>query len=233
MAHDLKLIVGEEKVEIMVYHQVMSNASPVFHKMLLPDRFAEGYNISHNGFLELALQDDQAESMRVLCNIFHLRTNLIPKKQITSTIMADMATLVDKYDCATAVGLWPDIWKDQETIQKQITNVESMQFSDLTKWIHISAQLGYRDLFRTTTSTLIKETSEKDLREEPLLLEFKKLSQTLQGIFTRTKSSSIANGTQNVLKPHVKNAWTLFSQLVAHLLKISSREPAVISRQTI
>jgi hypothetical protein len=95
--------------------------------------------------------------------------------------MAELATLVDKYDCATAIQPWPDIWKDQETIQEETAIVESMQFSDLGKWIHISAQLGYEDLFRATTSVLISKASENDLRSGPLLLNFNKLSQTLQG----------------------------------------------------
>jgi BTB/POZ domain len=181
MIHDLKLIVGEEKTEMLVSHQVMSNASSVFRQMFQQNRFAEGLGIKSNDCFSLPLPDDQADAMEIICNILHFRTNLVPMKDITSDILAGLATVIDKYDCALAVLPWSILWICQESIREEAKNVEDMQLSEVGKWIHISAQLGYKDLFFKSTSALISTASADDFYRDSMLLTFWNLSPTLQG----------------------------------------------------
>jgi len=180
MVYDVKLIVGEENTEILVSHQVMSNASPVFRQMFQQNRFAEGLGIKSNDCFPLPLPDDQADAMEIICNILHFRTNLVPRKDITSDILADLATVIDKYDCALATQPWSTIWIGQGSVRKEAANIEHMQLSEVGKWIHISAQLGYEDLFFKSTSALISRTRADDFCQDSTLLTWN-LSQTLQG----------------------------------------------------
>lgn len=100
MEWQLKLAVGLEGVEIdTVLPQVMANASPVFRRMLQPDRFAEGQNLSKTETLVVRLPEDDVSAMTILCDIFHLRSSKVPVEDMTSNTMADIATLVDKRLC--------------------------------------------------------------------------------------------------------------------------------------
>lgn len=183
MDYDVKLIVGKDR-EIMASHQVMSNASPVFRKMFLPDRFAEGHGVRAGACFELPLPDDNIEAMEILCNIWHYRTQLFRDKQMTPQLLADLATLVDKYDCAHTIQPWPVIWINQKLIQEDLKRQKDMAISEIGNWIHISCHLGYGEQFTIFTSALIERAEASDFSEGPLLLHFQKLSLDLQGIPT-------------------------------------------------
>src|SRR5436305_9954599 len=108
MEFPMKLVVGQDGVEIDTIPEVMANASSSFRCMLQPSLFAEGHNGSRTEPFVIHLEDD-ASAMRILCDIFHLRSNKTPIKDTTSDTMAHLATLVEKYDCAAAVQPWPKL----------------------------------------------------------------------------------------------------------------------------
>ncbi|OQU95661.1 hypothetical protein CLAIMM_01843 [Cladophialophora immunda] len=105
MGADLKLLVGGYgiQVEIMVFHQVMINASPVFAAMLKPDQYGEGTRLAQDKQLELPLPDDNVEAMTVLCNILHLQPRKVPTRTVTPDLLENIATIVDKYDFTRAI----------------------------------------------------------------------------------------------------------------------------------
>jgi hypothetical protein len=181
MEWQLKLIVGEEGVEIDTAPQVMANASPVFRRMLQPNGFAEGQNISRTGSVPIPLPDDDASAMTIICDIFHLRSEKIPIKDMASDTMADIATLVDKYDCATAIQPWPRLWLTQLLGRQDLKDIESMSLGEIGKWIHISCHMGFDEQFSQMTSALIRRASHEDFYQGPLLLHYQKLSQMVQG----------------------------------------------------
>ena len=180
MEWQLKLAVGPEGVEIDTIPQVMANASPVFRRMLQPDRFAEGQNLSKAESLVVRLPEDDVSAMTILCDIFHLRSSKVPIKDVTSNTMADIATLVDKYDCAAAIQPWPRIWLAQVLDGQELKSIENMRLWEVGKWIHISCHLGFAEQFNQLTSTFIRRASHKDF-QGLLLLHYKKLSQAVQG----------------------------------------------------
>lgn len=181
MEWHLKLVVGPEGVEIDTVPQVMANASPVFRGMLQPDRFAEGQKLSKTEPLVVPLPEDDVPAMTILCDIFHLRSSKVPTKDVTSDTMADIATLVDKYDCAAAIQPWPKLWLNQILDRQILRNPSEMVLGEVGKWIHISCHLGFAEQFSQFTSTLIHRASNEDFCHGPLLLHYKKLSQTVQG----------------------------------------------------
>ena len=183
MEFPMKLIVGQDGVEIETTPGVMANASSVFRCMLQPNRFAEGHGRSQTEPFVIPLEEDDLSAMRILCDIFHLRSNKIPVKDMTSDTMADLATLVDKYDCAAAIQPWPKLWLSQVLDPEECLHAESMSLQEVGKWIHISCQLGFEKHFRQCTAALISRASLEDFTQGPLLLHYQKLSQTIQGRF--------------------------------------------------
>ena len=176
----MKLVVGQDSVEIETVPEVMANASSVFRCMLQPNRFAEGHYRSRTEPFIIHLEEDDASAMRILCDIFHLRSNKIPIKGMTSDTMADLATLVDKYDCAAAIQPWPKLWLSQVLGPQEHLDVQSMSLPEVGKWIHISCQLGFEKHFRQCTSALISRASHDDFAQGPLVLNYGNLSQTIQ-----------------------------------------------------
>jgi hypothetical protein len=175
MEWQLKLAVGLEGVEIDTIPQVMANASPVFRRMFQPDRFAEGQNLSKTGSLVVRLPEDDVSAMTILCDIFHLRSSKVPVEDVASNTMADIATLVDKYDCAAAIQPWPRIWLAQVLGRQELKGIEDMGLGEVGKWIHISYHLGFAEQFNQFTSTFIRRA------QGPLLLHYQKLSPAIQG----------------------------------------------------
>jgi hypothetical protein len=225
MEWQLKLAVGLEGVEIDTLPQVMANASPVFRRMLQPDRFAEGQNLSKTDSLVVRLPEDDVSAMTTLCDIFHLRSNKIPVEDVTSNTLADIATLVDKYDCAAAIQPWPRIWLAQVLDRQELEGIEDMGLGEVGKWIHISCHLGFAEQFNQLTSTFIRRVSHKDFCQGPLLLHYKKLSQAVQG----TRDSALGTRLPSCL--HWQTASRMLDTLesirttsfASNLLKISKR----------
>jgi hypothetical protein len=183
MEFPMKLVVGQDGVEIETIPDVMANASSSFRSMLQPSRFTEGHNRSRIVPFVIHLEEDDASAMRILCDIFHLRSNQIPIEDMTSDTMADLATLVEKYDCAAAIQPWPKLWLSQVLGPREHLDVKSMSLPEVGKWIHISSQLGFKEHFRQCTAALISRASREDFAEGSLLLEYRKLSQPIQGRF--------------------------------------------------
>lgn len=193
MDFPMKLIVGQDGVEIETIPEVMANASSVFRCMLQPNRFAEGHGRSQTEPFVILLEEDDASAMRILCDIFHLRSDKVPIKDMTSDTMADLATLVDKYDCAAAIQPWPKLWLSHVLGPKEHLDVKSMSLPEVGKWIHISCQLGFEKHFRRCTAALISRAPREDFAQGPLLLEYQKLSQTIQRKFPADGNNTPTN----------------------------------------
>ena len=186
----MKLVVGQDGVEIETIPEVMANASSSFRCMLQPIRFAEGHNRSRTEPFVIHLEEDDASAMRILCDIFHLRSNKTPIRNMTSDTMAHLATLVEKYDCAAAIQPWPKLWLSQVLGPREHFDVESMSLPEVGKWIHISCHLGFEEHFRQCTAAFISRASREDFAEGSLLLEYRKLSQPVQGRFPAHRNNT-------------------------------------------
>lgn len=182
----LTLKVGQEgeEQEILTVPQIMANASPVFRSMLQPGRFAEGQSLPNAEPFVIPLPDDNPQALVILCDVFHLRSSEVPVKHMTSDTMAEIATLADKYDCAAAVQPWPTLWLAEMMSRKELQDYQSLSLAEVSKWIHISCQLGLAKQFTRLTSALVCRANSTDFSQGPLLLNFQKLSQKIQGIIS-------------------------------------------------
>lgn len=183
MDPDLKLLVGGDglQVEIMAFHQVMINASPVFAAMLKPDQYREGTRLAQDKQLELPLPDDDSEAMTVLCNILHLQSRKVPTKTVTPDLLENIAAIVDKYDFTRAIQPWPEIWFREEHIQSELNRVDDLPVDMLPKWIHICYHLGYSCHFGILTSALITRMSINDFNQSSVIDNFGMLPFVIQG----------------------------------------------------
>ncbi|KAI5356930.1 hypothetical protein Slin14017_G125900 [Septoria linicola] len=106
---DVVLVCGHgEDQEASCVLRHASLASPVFKTMLGPN-FKEGKQLSGCGTLHLPLPDDDGAQMAIICNTIHLRHNKVPRR-LTLTQLSEVAILVDKYDCAMALGPMAEHW---------------------------------------------------------------------------------------------------------------------------
>jgi hypothetical protein len=183
MIYQMKLVVGEgeSKVEIETVPQVMATASPVFRSMLQPDRFFEGQKLLENKPLTVTLSEDDPAAMKLLCKILHFQADKVPVKKISLTLLASIATVVDKYDCAIAIQPWPKLWLTQLLSLYKPWNVENMTLEELANWTHISYHLGYEDQFRECTSSLIRNLKISDIQGNQQIAGYEQLSPTVRG----------------------------------------------------
>jgi hypothetical protein len=193
MEFPMKLVVGQDGVEIETIPEVMANASSVFRCMLRPNRFVEGHGRSQTKPFVILLEEDDASAMKIICDIFHLRSNKIPIEDMTPDTMANLATLVDKYDCAATIQPWPKLWLSQVLGRRDHLDVGSMSLPEVGKWIHISCQLGFKEHFRQCTAAFISRASREDFAQGPLLLDYRKLSQTIQGRFPTESNNTLTD----------------------------------------
>ena len=83
---------------------VLSNGSSVFKAMLKP-RFREGHELATaTSAVEIPLPDDDACAMIIICQVMHLRNDLVHKAgKMSAAMVLRVAELSDKYDCTVAL----------------------------------------------------------------------------------------------------------------------------------
>ena len=75
---DIILIVAEDCVRLRVDSQSLRSASKIFDAMFAPC-WSEGQTLSRDLPTEVALPDDNAEAMWMICRVIHHRNDLAPK----------------------------------------------------------------------------------------------------------------------------------------------------------
>ena len=90
--------------EVQVSSRSLSLASPVFRTMF-SSKFAEGCAVTSASACNVPLPEDDPSAVTLLCMILHHRPEVL-EVTVGSKLMSDMATLADKYDCASSLALW-------------------------------------------------------------------------------------------------------------------------------
>ncbi|KPM44567.1 hypothetical protein AK830_g2019 [Neonectria ditissima] len=93
---DVVLVVGLEKTRLRVYSQCLRSASKVFRVMLGPN-WSQGQEMSSQSPREIALEEDDADAMRLICSIIH-HLNDDVMEVISAKEILQVAIEVDKYD---------------------------------------------------------------------------------------------------------------------------------------
>jgi hypothetical protein len=105
---DVFLVVGKENVRLRVNSQSLRSASKAFAAMFGP-RWSEGQSLSKEVPTEVALPDDDAETMRTICCVIHHRNDMLPE-DLTAKNVLKLAILVDKYDLTVALNFAMQVW---------------------------------------------------------------------------------------------------------------------------
>ena len=94
--------------QFLVSSKALALGSKVFHAMFLP-RFQEGIQLQeHTKKKEIftqTLPDDHSMALHIICLVLHHQQTVIPYK-ISPYLLFEVAKLVDKYDCRTAMCCW-------------------------------------------------------------------------------------------------------------------------------
>ena len=164
---DIMLVVGPAKQHIRVHSLLLKLVSNPFSVLLGPN-FKEGQELlaastqstgsASSGPKEIALPDDDPESMIILCKVIHHQGHLVDATLSPESLL-NLAILSDKYDFLDTVRLQFKAWlSHNETTQE--TNIlvhciaaaylfdDPVAFAKYTKDIvlhHVGSFFGVRD----------------------------------------------------------------------------------------
>lgn len=176
---------GDDVVKIEVCHQVMANASPVFRVMLDGSKFKEGDLLRSTGRCEVNLAETHAGAFQVLCQIFHLQGDLVSGK-VDISLLYEIASLVDRYDCLTAIQPWPKIWRQEndEHFSGYSSPISSAELSSVLRMVHISSVFGFEDISTYSCTFFLRNVQAANFAEPLIEHVYNNLSPNVQGVFS-------------------------------------------------
>jgi hypothetical protein len=119
------------------------------------------------GTVRIDLPDDEPHPFRILMNVIHCRSTLVPK-EVTPKTLYKLALLVDKYQMHDAVNLCSQIWIERQDLEILTDTSEKLSADGYLKkhlyWLCISWIFDSNLLFLTVTANLTRGIGE-DLSE--------------------------------------------------------------------
>jgi hypothetical protein len=112
---DIILVVGHDGVKLRVHSLILKTASKVFSAMLGP-YFSEGQNITKDCPKEILLPEDDADALKIICEITHLQNSAVPDSLPPSAVI-QLAITADKYDCVPALKFASAHWLEPRESQ--------------------------------------------------------------------------------------------------------------------
>lgn len=149
---DVILVVGQEDVlKIRVHSWVMRVASKVFNVMF-GSKFREGRDLSRDNPKEIRLEEDDAEAMRIICQVLHFKTQSIPEDLYPYRIWT-IAKAIDKYFFNDALRYAASVWLRDNTasdfegysyiLKASLLLRDSVTFKDVTKSLILDWSCSY------------------------------------------------------------------------------------------
>lgn len=153
------LLGNKPNLNLRVSSRHLALASPIFHVMLDPNKFAEGNTLRSQGSLTIPLSDDP-DVLIILMHIVHGMTRKVPRF-VTLDTLSRLAKLVDYYHLHEVVELFSDTW---------VSNLKRKAFPnsynpDVVPWLFISWVFHKKDEFLKLTQILICECDSKSIDE--------------------------------------------------------------------
>lgn len=134
---DVILLVGTgSPVSIRASSTILTLASPVFAAML-GSSFWEGSQLSTRGTepYELRLPEDDAETAIFFCLVLHYQRKI--DDSISLSLFEKLALFCDKYNCASALSSWTNVWLHQfNDLPKDQANYERLLYTSYVFGIH-------------------------------------------------------------------------------------------------
>jgi hypothetical protein len=146
----------ERQIHFHVCAGNLMSASPWFNRLLKKNGWMESNWNPEVRWFHISAEDWDEEAFVVLMNIFHLRNKRVPRA-ITVDMLAKIAVLADYYECGDSIQLLVDIWVPD--LEKKFP-IPSVYGRDLILWTWISWALRLPELFKHTTTIVIKQSIE-------------------------------------------------------------------------
>ena len=155
----LELRVGFALYEFRVASQILCVASLGFRDLPVPGptgpTFKKACDLrggagKYSKPWTIATRGDNPQALAVLLYAIHFRSEKVPRA-VSFGRLWDMATLCDKYDCASAMEPWIALWTREPPQYKD--NLSEC----LVKWLSMSRIFGLDDLFEKVTREIILE----------------------------------------------------------------------------
>lgn len=169
---DVALLVGHptspDRRKVLASSQILIIASSYFRALLAPGRFSEGIVFQHHRQIELQMFEDDPAAVITVCNILHLQSRQIPKS-LNGDQLAEVAIVLDKYDCVDAAWSWTRLWMSGDAPKLELgdespimeaygapaLNLMIMKGQDLlSKWLFIAWAFRDVNVFEKCANTL-------------------------------------------------------------------------------
>lgn len=144
----------DQRVHMRVSSKHLALASPVFRRML-SGPWQEAQNLAAGDKSEIETECWNVDAMLILMNIIHGRGPKVPR-EITLNTLAEIAVLVDYYECNEAVDVMAEIWMD-----KLLNSMPSTYCKDIVSWIFISWVFERRSAFTSATRIAATQSQQR------------------------------------------------------------------------
>lgn len=145
------------RVRLRASSKHLTLASPVFRRMFTGD-WRESRNLAAGERAEIKGENwvvEQVDAMLILMNIIHGHGRKVPR-DITLDTLAEIAVLVDYYECYEAVDVMTEIW-----IDKLLKSMPSTYGKDIISWIFISWVFQRPSSFTSATSIAATQSQQR------------------------------------------------------------------------
>lgn len=163
---DVSLLIGDPSNAntLRVSSKALSLASPVLAALVSP-KYAEGMALSSSTDVrQIALPDDDPEALILICHALHHRR--ITPRQISFELLGKAAVICDKYDMATGLTPWSELWVQQ-------WKVKGSGFAHWSKMLCLSSTFGSDETFYLSSKELMSSCAAA--KSPPMKIEDKEI----------------------------------------------------------
>lgn len=152
---DVEVNDAEGSIRYYVSSRHLILGSSYFRRALSDGKWAESEREKQDKLFHIRAKDSRSDVFLILLNIFHLQNRKVPRK-ISLDNLAEIAVLVDYYECAEAIEVFSNIWIEDLKVTAPIPHTYCR---DLILWICVSRVFGLADQFKNATRVAITQCS--------------------------------------------------------------------------
>ena len=146
---------ADDAVQFLVSSRHLCLASSVFQKMLRgPWAESEGRNGDGTREIEIVATEWDTEALLIVLNIIHGRNRSVPRP-VSLEMLANIAAIVDYYDCHEAVEVFVDLW-----IPLLESTIPTSYGIDCVLWLCISSVFSQDNTLRKMVELAIMDSTE-------------------------------------------------------------------------
>ncbi|KAJ6259755.1 hypothetical protein Dda_5395 [Drechslerella dactyloides] len=207
---DVALLVGQptspDRRKVLASSHILTIASSYFRALLAPDRFSEGIAFQQHKNIELQMFEDDPGAVITVCNILHLQSRRIPSS-LSGDQLAEVAIVLDKYDCVDAAWAWTRLWMSGGTAKVELEEDGGGRGADsasgnainlmitkekdlLSKWLYIAWAFKDTAVFEMCANALSWKLCEGEQEDDEF---FQRLPQSLQRDLIETRGACISS----------------------------------------